>query len=88
MKLYNCKTEADQAAWAVEHLKKGGRVHDIDLWLGGVDRPMRVIAKAKQMLRAQGRVVTKAMETVQDAAGENHPTLTWRLAKELPDPVL
>jgi hypothetical protein len=85
MKLYYCKTEADQAAWVVEHLKKGGRVHDIGLWLGGVDRPMRVIALTKQRLHAQGRTVTKAMETVQDAAGEKHRVLAWRLTEELPD---
>lgn len=82
MKLYNCKTESEQAAWVVEQLKRGGRVHDIGLWLGGVDRPMRVIARAKQTLRAQGQVVTKAMETVRDVEGETHSVLAWRLLRE------
>lgn len=47
MKLYDCRSEGEQIAWAVEHLKKGGRIHDISLWLGGVDWPMRIVAGVK-----------------------------------------
>jgi len=82
MKLAYCDSENEQIAWAVEHLKKGGRIHDISLWLGGVDRPMQIVAAVKRILRAEGRVVTKAMETVRDADGEDHHVLAWRLASE------
>lgn len=78
MKLYNCKSEPDQVAWAAERLKAGGRVHDIALSLGGVDQPMRVIARAKQALRAEGWTVTKALEKVLDAEGRIHNILSWR----------
>ena len=47
MKLYQCQTEAGQIRWSVGHLRKGGRLHDVSLWLGGVDYPMRIIAGAK-----------------------------------------
>jgi hypothetical protein len=82
VKLSNCTSETEQTAWAVEHLKKGGRIHDISLWLGGVDRPMRTIAAMKLILRAEGRIVTKAMETVRDVGGQDHQVLAWRLASE------
>lgn len=55
MKLYDCRSEDEQIAWAVEHLKKGGRIHDISLWLGGVDRPMQIVAGVKRALRAEGK---------------------------------
>jgi hypothetical protein len=80
MKLFNCRSESDQIAWAVEHLRKGGRIHDIGLWLGGVDRPMRIVAGVKLVLRAEGKAVVKAMEKVRDAAGDDHTVLTWRMA--------
>ena len=70
MKLFNCASESEQAAWVVEHLKKGGRIHEISLWLGGVDRPMKIVAKVKLILRAEGRIVTKAIETVRDVAAK------------------
>jgi fatty acid-binding protein DegV len=79
VKLRNCMSESEQVTWAVEHLKKGGRIHEISLWLGGVDRPMQIVAKVKLILRAQGRIVTKAIETVRDVAGEDHHVLSWRL---------
>ena len=78
MKLYNCKSEPDQVAWAVERLKAGARIHDVTLSLGGVDRPMQVVAGAKQMLSAEGWTVTKAMEKVSDAEGHMHDILSWR----------
>jgi hypothetical protein len=62
--------------------EKRGRIHDISLWLGGVDRPMRIVAEVKQILRAEGRVVTKAMETVRDVDGKDHRVLAWRMASE------
>src|ERR1700744_4838923 len=31
MKLYNCISEDEQINWAVNHLKRGGRLHDIAL---------------------------------------------------------
>jgi hypothetical protein len=83
VRLFACRTESEQAAWAVAHLKRGGRIHDISLRLGGVDRPMRVVAAVKQMLRAEGRRVSKAIETVCDAEGEDHQILAWRLGKEI-----
>jgi hypothetical protein len=79
VKLFNCKSESEQAAWAVEHLKEGGRIHEISLWLGGVDYPMQIVAKVKTILRAEGRIVTKAIETVRDVGGEDHCVLAWRL---------
>lgn len=79
MKLYDCRSEAEQIRWAVEHLRKGGRLHDDALWLGGVDRPMRVIAGAKIALRAEGGTVTKAMEKLLDVEGAEHDVLAWRL---------
>ena len=79
VKLFNCKSESEQGAWAVEHLKEGGRIHDISLWLGGVDRPMQIVAKVKMILRAAGRIVTKAIETVRDVDAEDHRVLAWRL---------
>lgn len=75
-----CTSETEQIAWAVAHLKKGGRIHDIGLWLGGVDRPLRLVAKVKQVLRTEGRVTAKAIEAVQDADGEPQQVLVWRLA--------
>ena len=39
MQLYNCKSEEEQTNWAIKHLRRGGRIHDIALWLGGVDQP-------------------------------------------------
>ena len=78
-KLFNRATEGEQAAWAVEPLKKAGRLHNISLWLGGVDRLMQIIAKVKLILRAEGRAVTKAIETVRDVDGEDHHVLAWRL---------
>ena len=80
MKLYQCGSEAEQIRWSIEHLRKGGRLHDLSLWLGGVDHPMRIIAGAKVALRAEGRTVTKAMETVLDCEGEEHEVLAWRLS--------
>jgi hypothetical protein len=44
---------------------------------------MRVVAAVKQMLRAEGRRVSKAIETVCDAEGEDHQILAWRLGKEI-----
>jgi hypothetical protein len=82
VKLSNCGSESEQTAWAVAHLKKGGRIHNISLWLGGVDRPMRIIAEVKRILRAEGRVVTKAMETIRDVDGKDHRILAWRIASE------
>lgn len=82
MKLHTCTSEDEQIGWAVEHLRKGGRLHDTALWLGGVDRPMRVIAGAKSRLRTEGKILTKAMEAVYDAAGEEHEVLAWRLRAE------
>jgi hypothetical protein len=79
VKLFNCTSGSEQAAWAVEHLKEGGRIHEISLWLGGVDRPMEIVAKVKMILRAEGRIVTKAIETVRDIDGEDHRVLAWRL---------
>jgi hypothetical protein len=75
-------SESEQAAWAVEHLKKGGRIHDSSLWLGGVDHPMRIVAKVKLILRAEGYIVAKAIETVRDVTGEDHRVLAWRLANK------
>jgi hypothetical protein len=83
MKLVQCRTEEEQARWAADHLKKGGRIHDISLWLGGVDHPMRIVADAKKILRAEGRTVTKAIEMTRDAAGKEHQVLAWRLTKDI-----
>ena len=80
MKLYNCKSEQEQVQWAIEHLNKGGRIHDDALWLGGVDRPMLIVAGVKCALRAEGKFLAKAIETVRDAEGEEHEVLAWRLA--------
>jgi hypothetical protein len=79
VKLYNCNSEDEQISWAVDHLKKGGRLHDIALWLGGVDRPMEIIAGAKVTLRTEGKILTKAMEKVYDTEGKEHEVLAWRL---------
>jgi hypothetical protein len=82
VKLFQCTSESEQAAWAVEHLKKGGRIDDISLWLGGVDHPMRIVAKVKLILRAEGHIVAKAIETVRDVTGEDYRVLAWRLANK------
>ena len=84
VRLYNCTTEAEQAAWAVDHLRKGGRIHDIGLWLGGVDRPMRVLALAKVALRSEGHTLVRTVEPLRDAAGEIHDVLAWRLVRSQP----
>ena len=84
IRLYNCTTEAEQAAWAVDHLRKGGRIHDVGLWLGGVDRPMRVLALAKVALRSEGHRLVAGMEPLRDAAGEIHDVLAWRLVRPQP----
>jgi hypothetical protein len=68
----------EQVAWTVERLKAGSRIHDGALWVGGVERPMRVIASAKQRLRAEGWKVTKALERMHDAEGRMHQVLSWR----------
>jgi hypothetical protein len=82
VKLSSCGSESEQTAWAVAHLKNGGRIHDLSLWLGGVDRPMRIVAEVKRILRAEGRVLTKTMETVRDVDGKDHRVLAWRIANE------
>jgi hypothetical protein len=83
VKLHNCNSEDEQIRWAVDHLKKGGRLHDIALWLGGVDHPMRIIAGAKVSLRTEGNILTKALEKVYDAAGQEHEVLAWRLGSRI-----
>ena len=84
VKLSNCASEGEQVAWTINHLKNGRRIHDVVLWLGGVDRPMRILAEAKMILRAEGRTVTKALEVVRDVDGEAHQVLAWRLASKNP----
>ena len=63
---------------------EGRSLDDVLLWLGGVDRPMRILAEAKMILRAEGRTVTKALEVVRDVDGEAHQVLAWRLASKNP----
>ncbi len=80
-RLYQCASEHDQTAWTVAHLKAGGAISDVSLWLAGIDRPMRLLAKAKSSLRAEGLAVTSTMKNVCDAAGETHDILTWRVER-------
>ena len=79
MQLHDCQSKDEQVHWAVERLKQGGRIYEIALWLGGVDYPMRIIAGTKSALRAEGKAVTKALEKVRDAGGEEHNVLAWRI---------
>lgn len=80
-RLYQCESEHDQTAWAVAHLKAGGAISDVSLWLAGIDRPMRLLAKTKLALRVEGLAVTSIMKNVRDAAGETHDILTWRVKR-------
>ncbi|MFZ3481889.1 hypothetical protein [Sphingomonas sp. 3-13AW] len=80
-RLYECESEHEQTAWAVSHLKAGGAISDVSLWLAGIDRPMRLLAKTKSALREEGLVVTSSMKNVRDAAGETHDVLTWRVER-------
>jgi hypothetical protein len=40
---------------------------------------MQLVAKAKLILRAEGRELTKATASVRDVDGEDHHVLSWRL---------
>ncbi|MGT2516834.1 hypothetical protein ACVOMT_23965 (plasmid) [Sphingomonas panni] len=42
---------------------------------------MRLLAKTKLALRAEGLAVTSIMKNVRDAAGETHDILTWRVKR-------
>ena len=78
-RIWQCETEPEHVAWTVSALLRGKRVHDTQLWLGGVQRPVRVVGQAKAALRAQGVKVRSAMESVIDAEGEAHQELCWRV---------
>ena len=78
-KLRDCTTRHDRTAWAVTHLRAGGVISDLSLWLSGVDRPMRLVADAKSALRAEGLFVGKALRRARDAAGQTHDVLTWSM---------
>jgi hypothetical protein len=80
-KLYQCTAGPDQVAWAVAHLKAGGAISDVSLWLAGIDRPMRLLARAKSALRADGLTVAGIMRNVADAAGQTHDILTWSVER-------
>lgn len=80
-RLYQCASEQDQVAWTVAHLKAGRAISDVSLWLAGIDRPMRLLARAKFALRAEGLTVIGIMRNVADAAGETHDILTWRVGR-------
>ncbi|RYY13989.1 MAG: hypothetical protein EON55_09265 [Alphaproteobacteria bacterium] len=80
-RLYQCTSGPDQVAWTVAHFKAGGTISDVSLWLAGIDLPMRVLARAKSALRAEGLTVTGIMRNVADAAGQTHDILTWSVER-------
>lgn len=79
VKLVDCKTVELQVAW-IEHALRAGRTpSDSGLWLAGVDRPERVIAR----LRRAGVPITTTTKRVTDAADEVHNDLAWCLTVDL-----
>lgn len=82
-RLHRCDTDDARVSWVIHRLKDGGSVDDASLWLAGVDRPLRLIGRARSALREQGLHVRSAMRTVVDASGHRHQALCWRL---WPDP--
>jgi hypothetical protein len=80
-RLYQCASEPDQVTWTVAHLKAGGAISDVSLWLAGIDRPMRLLAQAKSALRAEGLTVTGTMRNIADAAGQTQDILTWSVER-------
>ncbi len=73
--LTDCSTVEQQSAWIERALRAGRVVSDSGLWLGGVDRPERVIAQ----LRKAGCPISTTKKRVVDAADEVHMDLAWRL---------
>lgn len=65
----------DKAEWVVAALKAGCTLSDSGMWLGGVDNPQGLI----RQLRKQGMGITTTRKRVQDAAGEYHNDLAWKL---------
>ncbi|MGK9236353.1 hypothetical protein KXS07_31515 [Inquilinus limosus] len=78
--LWQCATEDEQVDWIVSRLREGRQLRDPLLFLGGVDRPVRTVGRAKAILRAEGLSVASSIAVVKDAQGEDHPALAWRLA--------
>lgn len=76
-RLHQCATIDDQIAWTAAALRQGRSINDVSLWLSGVDRPMRVVAGAKGVLRPEGIAVGKRMIELHDAEGIPHPVLSW-----------
>lgn len=74
--LYQCANVEMQKAWIKRALLAGRTLSDSGLWLGGVDRPEKVIAA----LRADGLAVETTTMSVIDAADEEHIDVAWRLA--------
>ena len=82
-RLYQCESEAEHVQWTVKRLLRGSRVHDTMLWLGGVDRPVRVIGQAKAILRAQGVKVISKIEQILDCENKTHDAICWRVEYSL-----
>lgn len=80
-RLHQCETPERQVAWTAAALRKGATIDETSLWLAGVDRPMRVIAAAKAILRSEGLVIGKRMRDVRDAAGIEHRMLSWSVVR-------
>ncbi|RYF00776.1 MAG: hypothetical protein EOO77_33610 [Oxalobacteraceae bacterium] len=80
-RLYQCASEQDQTVSTVAHLKAGGTVSDVSLWLAGIGRPMRLLAQPKSILRAEGLDVISTMKNICDAAGQTHDLLTWSVER-------
>lgn len=75
-KLTSCTTVDEQMEWVKAALLHGKTLTDLSLWLGGVDRPDRLIAR----LRRQGVSIKTTRKTLVDAAGEAYVDLAWRAA--------
>lgn len=77
--LWQCTAEIDQAALVAERLRLGETVYHVALWFGGLDRPTRMIGRAKAILRAEGLVVESVVDTIEEAGGFQVQALGWRV---------
>jgi hypothetical protein len=63
--------------WVEAALRAGHVCTDSGLWLGGVDHPDEMI----RALRKKGVPIKTTHKHIQDAGGEWHKDLAWRLAE-------
>lgn len=80
--LSECRSDQDRVSWLTTHLKEGGFVSDLFLWLAGINDPIKLMADAELSLRAENMTVCDATLEINDAAGRPHRAVIWRVQQE------